>query len=438
MREFLTYGPGIPRYLALWLPLLPLVLAGIAGGRLGRWAGGAVVASTLPTFLLHTPPAGLSPWARWALLAVIEVAVVAWLVAGVRVPPTPAPAQPASPRAAVVVLLVALTLAVRVPLAWVDPGIGGFARASSIAAGQLLAGENPYTRTNPRADADTYQYPAASLLVHTAFVAVLPGRAWGEELLDVRAVLWATDVTAVVLLAAAGSRLGGRRAGTAAALLYAVHPTLVRESAIVVANDLILALAAAAAAVAAVRGRRLLAGLLVGLAISVKPAALVLVPVLLLAQGVSAAALAGVTALALQVPFLLLPSPGLHGLAGMAEPVARPEPLQLLVMSVWYPLHATTGGGPALDVAAAVGVVAALVTATWAGWRLRRSSQVPPVAVCAAYALPLLVAVVLAPVQRHNYQGWYLTPFLLAAGLTADPPSTRATDTALAPRQAPA
>ncbi|HEX2029403.1 MAG TPA: glycosyltransferase 87 family protein, partial [Nitriliruptorales bacterium] len=390
---------------------------------------------TAPTVTAH--PAACAA-GRWALLAAVELAVVAWLVAHVRGRPGPAPAQPAPPRAAVVVLLVTLTLAVRVPLAWLDPGIGAFARASGIAAQQLLAGENPYTRVNPRADAGTYQYPAASLLVHTAFVAVLPGRAWGEDLLDVRAVLWATDVAAVVLLAAAGSRLGGRRAGTAAALLYAVHPTLVRESAIVVANDLIVALAAAAAAVAAVNGRRLLAGLLVGLAISVKPAAVVLVPVLLLAQGVFAAGLAGVTAIALQVPFLLLPSPGLHGLVAMAEPVTRPEPLELLIMSVWYPLYAATGGAPPLDVTAAVGVVAALATATWAGWRLRRWSRTPPVAACAAYALPLLVAAVFAPVQRHNYQGWYLTSFLLAASLTTGRATDGATDTSFPPRQDPA
>ena len=418
MRNLFTYGAGIPRYLALWLPLAPLLVAGLVALRVHRGAIVAVLASTIPTFFLHNPPRGAPYALRWLALVGVTLVVLWWLVLRVRDGDDEV-AAPEPMRWPVVLALVALSLAVRVPLAWLDPGVGDFALSSEHAARTLMEGTNPYTVTNPHATYGTYQYPAGTLLAHVPFVALDPGAVLGEEHLGARAVLWVTDAAVVVLLAWAGARAGHARGGLAAAFAYAVHPTVVRESGIVVANDLLLAALVTGVAVALARDRRLLAGVLTGLAVAVKPTALLLVPVVLVAGGWMAAACAVLVPAALQAPFLLWPRPGAYGLRAMAEPVARGEPLAILEYSTWYPLYALRDGAlGAVRFAAVAGLVVATAAAGWAGVALRRGTRT--IARCAAaVAVPFVVAFFTASVQRHNYQDWYLAAFLLAVGLSA-------------------
>ncbi|HWB70630.1 MAG TPA: hypothetical protein VG452_00305 [Egibacteraceae bacterium] len=425
MRGFLTYGPGIPRYVALWLPLTPLLVAALLALRVRRGAVAVVVASTLPTFLLHNPPGRLPFPVRWALLTALLGGLAWWVAARVRGGgPVDGPRPPV--RWPLVLALGVVALLVRVPLAWVDPGVGDFARSSETAARQLLAGANPYTVPNEHTVYGIYQYPAGSLLAHLPFVAVAPRRLLAEPWVGARAALWATEAAAVALLAWAGARLGHARAGVAAAVAYALGPTLVRESAIVVANDLMLALAGTASAVALAAGRPLAAGLLAGLAVSVKPPALLLVPLLLVAAGWRPAALACAVPAVLQAPFLLWPSPGLHGLVAIAEPAARPDPYATVQYSTWWPLYATLGPTrPLLGVVTAAGVVAACAAAVWAGRQLRRRG-ITLARTAAAYALPLLVAFLGASALRTNFQDWYLPLFLLCAAVVGTTPGPAA------------
>jgi hypothetical protein len=455
VREFFLYGAGVPRYVALWLPLFPLLVGGLVVARTRRHVVAAVALSTVPTFFLHNPPYWLGLPLRWGLLVATLGFLVAWLVARVRAPVPRAGAAAADDNAhgervrwPVVVALVGVALALRVPLAWADPGISDFATATETAARQLLAGDNPWTLPNPFATVGTYQYPIATPLWSLPFVAAVPELVLGEAHVGARAAVWAADAAAIAFLAWAAARWGRRHAGELAAFAYAVHPTLVRESGIVVANDLLLALAAAAAAVAVARPqapaaggareRRLLAAALVGVAISIKPAAAVLLPLVLVGVGVRAAAVAAAVPVALQVPFLLYPRPGLWGLAAIAEPLTRPEPAVILELSSWWPAYALFGGSPALlEVLGTIAVVTGFAVAAWAGWQLRRRGADVQRA-SAAVALALLVPFVLATVQRTNYQDWYLTSFLLCAALagTARPaprvPNAAADDASLA------
>lgn len=419
MEDLFTYPPGIPRYLALWLPLVPVLVAGLwwAGA---RWVTiGAVVASTLPAFVLHVPSA--PPWphvTRWALLVGSEAVVLLWLVRQVR-----RPAQLGSPdRVGVPPLLasglVALALVVRVPLAWVDPGISDIPVSTETAVTQLFDGTNPYTVDNPDTHLGRYQYPAGTLLSHAPFVLAVPDTVVGEEHVGVRAAIWTTEVLAVLLLLWAGTRLASRRAGAAAAFAYAVHPTLVRDAGIVVANDLLVGAAVAGSAYAFVRRRGTVAGSLLGFAIAVKPSAAVLLPLVLVADGLRPAAWAVAVPAALQAPFLLWPRPGLHGVHAMLEPAARDDAFGVLRSSAWWPWYAATGGRPwAVTVAAVVGLLAALALAAWVGRRLRRDRA--PVAVAAGFAAPLMAVFLLASVQRINYGDWALTAMMLAVGLVS-------------------
>lgn len=429
MEELFTYGPGIPRYLALWLPLTPVMVAGL------RWAGvrwsmiAVVVATTLPTFGLHIPSTpGWPQLARYALFVGGELVLLAWLIrlAAARGPGELADELPGGrtgDRAAgdafpavAAITLVALGLLLRIPLAWVDPGIGDFARASETAAAELLRGVNPYTVANPHTTFGTYQYPAGTLLFHVPFVAALPASVLGEAWFAARAAVWAAEAVAIVLLVWAGTRIAGPRAGTIAGFAYAVHPTIVRESGIVVANDLLLAVLVTAAAYAAVRRHPAVVGVLVGLAIAVKPAAAVLLPLVLVAHGGASAGWALAVPALLQAPFLLWPRPGLHGIRAILEPAARDDPFGVLRSSTFWPWYAATDGRLwSVSAAAAVGLAAALAAAWWVGRRLREDRD--PALVLAAYALPLTVAFLLASIQRTNYGDWALPTVLLAVGV---------------------
>jgi hypothetical protein len=409
-----TYGPGIPTYLAIWVLLAPPLAVVLLALRMHPATAAVVMATTVPTLFLHNPPSWLPTIVRYLLLCGSLAAPAAWLAVQVRRdgPPDGPPRRVAWPAIAA---LAVLALAVRAPLAWLDPGVSDFAKSTETAARQLLAGQNPYLLVNEYATVGTYQYPVGTVLAVLPFVAALPRQASGQEWLAAHAALWTWEVAAVVLLATGAARLGHARGGLVAATAYALSPTLVRESGIVGANDLILALLVAAAAVALTRDRRLAAAGLVGLAVSVKPPAFVLVPLLLVAAGPVAAAVTVAIPVVLQLPLLLWPAPGWHGLWAMAEPAARLSPPEW-ELSVWWPLYESAGLSPGLVRGVAVtGVAAGVVVAVWGGLCLRAGPSLTRVA--AAMALPLLVVFLLAGTQRHNYQDWYLTSFLLAAGV---------------------
>ncbi len=415
MSELLTYGPGIPRYLALWLPLAPLLIAGLVAAGVHRRVIAVVLASTLPTFALHQPPPSVPSGVLVAGVAAVLCAVGAWLGSRLRASQGATFGARQRASAGAVLALVVLTVALRAPLAWLDPGIGDFGTASELAALQLLAGENPYLQANPYATVGTYQYPAGTILAFVPLATVFPAEFAGESHLGARATLWLIDAAAVALLTLGCARLGVARVGLVAAFAYAVHPTLVRESGIVLANDVLLGIAAAAAALALASRRPLLAAAAIGAAVSVKPSALVLVPLLLAARGWRPAALAVVIPAALQAPFLLLPSPGTHGLAAIAEPVARLEEGLALRLSLWAPLSLVLEPTPdLLRILSVVGVVASAALAWAVGRRLRGGRPTLDRAAVAA-ALPLLAVFALATRWPHNFQDWYLVPLVLAA-----------------------
>jgi Glycosyltransferase family 87 len=416
-----TYGGGIPRYLGMWLVLAPVMVAGLVAFGARRGAVVAAALTTLPS-IARNPPAWLTPpWRAW-LLAAGLVAVAVWLLGRI-VGPGDGGGVGVGGRRAVdwraVVALVGLALALRVPLAWWDPGISQIGTSTEVAARQLLHGHNPYAGPNRLADYGYYQYPAGTLLLHTPLVAVVPRSVAGEQHLGVRATLWLSEALAVAFLAWAGARLGRPRAGLAAAFAYAVGPTLVRESGLTVANDLILALLVAATAVALALDRHRWAAVAAGLAIAVKPPAALLVPLLWAAVGPATAAIAAAIPVALQLPFLLTMAHPVRQLRGIAEPASRSEPLAILrADSLWWPVYRHFGNGTGvLRAIAYAGLAASIALAVWCGRQLRRRGATPGRA-AACVALPLLASYLLAPVQRTNYQDWYLTAFLLCVGLT--------------------
>jgi hypothetical protein len=432
-----TYGPGIPSYFGIWVIATPVLVAGLAALRV-RWSVvGVVVASTLPTLALHNPPEWLAYPLRYAAVVTPVAVVLAWVwwrlwrggseagragasasdeFAGGAGSADAGGSRAKSLRWAVVPMLVVVALGARVPLAWLDPGISDFATSTEVAAEQMLGGQNPYRLPNPNATVGTYQYPIGTVLANAPFVAAAPEAVGGEAHLGTRAAVWATEAAVVALLAWAGWRLTGARVGYAAAFAYAAHPTLIRESGIVVANDLTLGLVVLASAVALALRRRWLAAVCAGLAISIKPSAAVLLPVVLLTGGWGSLLVAAALPAVLQAPWLLWPEPGLAGLGAIAEPTARVDPAAVLRYSTWYPLYAVFDLSPgAVRATAVTGVAASFAVAAWAGLALRRMAT--PIRVTAAYAAPFLVAFLLASVQRTNYQDWYLAPFLLCAVL---------------------
>jgi len=423
LRAFLTYGPGIPRYVALWLPLAPLLLLALRSSGVPWTSVAVVVASTLPTFLRHNPPTAVPHVLLWLAMIALLAGIAGWLVTVLRRPAGDAP--PSEPAAGVrwpaVGLLVLVALAVRVPLAWIDPGISDIPQASETAARQLLAGQNPYLQPNPYTIVGEYQYPAGSVLAHLPFVAAVPVEAFGERWLGARAAIWTTEALAVVVLALAGARLGRPRAGLGAGLAYALHPTLVREAGLTATNDLMVALGCLGCALLLAQGKPRWAAVALGVAISVKPAALVAVPVVAVAGGLRPAAISLAVPAVLQLPFWLWPTPGLHGLAAIAEPAGRLYEYGVLRGSLWWPLYAAVGPSPGLlRVITVVGVVVALLAAVWAGVRLRDQALPDPTTAAAAVGLPLLVTFALASDWRLTFQGWYL-PCLLAAALMSPP-----------------
>lgn len=443
VRDLLTYGPGVPRYLALWLPLAPLLLVVVRRAGASWGTVGVVALTTVPTLLLHTPPAWLPDPAIAALVVATVAGIAAWLVRRVWAPdagqgPRAAPrsggrhapgsrgappsgrrraAGRSGPRWGAIGVAAVVVLCTRVPLAWLDPGISDLPRASALAAEQLLDGRNPWAEPNPEALIGRYQYPAGTVLAHVPFVGLLPGTVGGEQHVDARAVLWATDLAAVVLLGWGLTRAGHPEAGSLAALAYALHPTLARESGMTVANDVLMAVLVLGAALAIARGRPRLAAVAVGLAISVKPPAAVLVPLLLAVGGPLVAGLAVAVPVALQLPFLLWPTPGLWGLDAMAEPAARATGGGMLARTVWAPLAGVLPPTPGvLRALTVLAVLAGAATAWAAGRRLRAGS--PSVArTCAAVALPLLVTFLASTRWQLNFQDWYLPAFLAAAAV---------------------
>jgi hypothetical protein len=410
IHDIFEYGPGIPRYLGMWVVLTPVLAVALVRARVRPGAVLAVFLSTLPS-LNRNPPSWFGFPLRWFVLTASSAYLVAWLVARVRESPRPAH-QHVPARSLTVAALVALTLALRVPLAWWDPGISQIGTSTERAAHQLLDGRNPYPLPNPDADFGTYQYPAGTLLAHTPLVWAVPDPVAGERHIGLRATLWSTDAAATALLTTAVGPLAG--------FVYAVHPTLVRESGLTVANDVLLALFVAAAAIALSRRRTIAAGVLAGLAISIKPAAVFVVPVLLVAVGWLPALVSVAVPALLQVPFLLWQSPGLHPFRGLLEPATRNEPLVVLRESTWYPLYRAVGHSDGVrSLVALAGIAIAGVVALWAGRELRRRGVTLSRA-AAALALPLLVSYALAGTPRTNYQDWYLTAFVIAVALDRD------------------
>src|SRR5947207_2525091 len=133
---------------------------------------------------------------RWALTTAALAFMVVWLVARVQVDRS-GDGPPAAVDRRAVLALVALALALRVPLAWWDPGISDIPRSTEVAARQLLNGHNPYVERNSPSVIDRYQYPAGTLLVHTPLVAIVPRSVFGEEHVGARATLWVTEAVAV-------------------------------------------------------------------------------------------------------------------------------------------------------------------------------------------------------------------------------------------------
>jgi hypothetical protein len=430
VRTLFSYGDGIPRYLGIWMVTTPVLVLGLRRFGVPRAAVAVVFLTTLPS-LSRNPPWWFEVPARLWILGAACIAITAWLVQQIR-------ASRDSERPDVAnrelvergvdwrwaVGLAALALALRVPLAWWDPGISDIPTSTEIAAEQLLDGDNPYTLPNPDTQVGHYQYPAGSILAHLPFVALQPDRLFGEEHVGVRVAIWFNEAVTVVLLLWAGALVGRSRAGQAAAFAYAMHPVLLREAGQTVANDLILATLVLGAAVALARRRPMLGAVLVGLAISVKPVVVAALPVVLVAVGWQAAAAAVLVAVGVQLPFLLFPTPGTHGLRWILEPVGRAEIAPVLrANSLWWPVYLVVGtSAAAIKTASRASLALCLAAAAWAGWQLRRT-ELTLERLAAAFALPLFLAWATASMQRTNYQCWYLAPFLLAVGLrVAEPP----------------
>lgn len=445
MADLLTYGGGIPplcRDLAAALPVLLLAL--ITAGA-GRRAIALLTLATIPTLFLHFAalPVTLPFAVTWLGTVGSLVCIGAVLVAVLRGPQGPVvrrPADAVEPSAGwsvrpvpAAVAVVAFALGLRAVLAWIEPGISDIPQASEHAARQLLAGSNPYVAANPYTVAGIYQYPAGSLLWHLPFVAVIgEGAIAGETFLAARAAAWAVDVGVVAVLAAGGVAAvrgaSARQAGSGnaavpavaflPAVVYTLHPTLIRETGLTAANDVLMGVAVAACAWLLWRGHHLGAAIALGLAVAVKPPAVVLVGVLLLVSGWRRVLQAGLVAAALQVPFLLWPDVGLHGLAAIAEPTARAADGYLVLRaSTWWPVYAAAGTPDWLvSGLGAVAALAGLAVAAWTGWTVARRDGGPDTYL-AAVALPLLLLFLLAPGWRVSFQAWMLPAVLLAVAL---------------------
>jgi hypothetical protein len=210
--------------------------------------------------------------------------------------------------------------------------------------------------------------------------------------------------------------------------MYALCAPLVRDSGLSTANDLLLALFVLLAVAALAERRSRLAGVAVGLAIAVKPPAVLLLPLLLPAAGLVPALIAAAVPALLQAPLLLWQAPGWKELEAFAEPAGRSDGELFLAHSLWYPVFPFLGSSPGvLKVLALLGIVVAAGAAWWAGRRLR-APQLSLPHVAAAVCLPLFVVFALAPVPRLNYQDWYIPPLLLAlahAGTRSRPEARR-------------
>lgn len=408
-----TYGPGIPRYIGLWLVLTPLAVAVLVAGRV-RWVAVAVfVAITLP-WLAAGPLPFLTPAVRFVLVTASMLLLIGWTIRRVAKPAADAGARRREPVPwKALGALAVLTVAVRAPLAWIDPGISSIGLSTEHAVRELLSGVNPYAEPNPHADFGTYQYPVGTILANLPLVALMPTEVLGEQHLGIRMTSWLVDVLNVAVLVIASARWGRARAGVVAGAAYALCAPLVRDSGLSTANDLLLALFVLLAVFAIAERRMPLAALAVGLAIAVKPPAVLLLPLLVGVAGVVPALLAAAIPALLQAPLLIWQAPGWKEIEALAEPAGRSDGTDFLANSVWYPLLAVVGDDPGvLRILAVVGILSAGVAACWAGLRLRRDSR-DLTTVAAAAALPLLVVFALAPVPRLNYEDWYAPALIL-------------------------
>jgi hypothetical protein len=315
-----------------------------------------------------------------------------------------------------VLLLVAAAVAIRGVWAWVDPGIADIPQASEYAARQVLAGVNPYVDANPYTYAPVYQYPAGTILWHLPFVALVPDSVvLGESFMAARVAAWAMDALAVGLLCLAGWAASGRnRTVPVLSLLppavYGLNATLVREVGLTGANDVLMAVLVATSVWLLADGHRpSMAALLWGLAVAVKLPALVLAPLFLGRARWRPVVLAGGVALALQVPFFVFPHLGLHGLAALAEPAARPDPYVVMQNSVWWPVYAVRGVEPWLVSTLGRGVVlVGLAITAWGAWSVRRLRPGPALRerLLAVAGVSLVAMFLLAPQWRVNFQSW--------------------------------
>jgi hypothetical protein len=441
--DLVEYGAGVPRYWAVWALLLPGVVWAARRLALPRPALALLVATTLPTLAMHFAgaPADLPFPVRWAgsVAALAAIGVLAWRARDAAGAESAAAVRrgPAVPLVVGVLALVLAAVGVRAGLMRWDPGQSDISASSEEAARQLLDGRNPYVEENPFTIAPVYQYPAGTLLSYVPFTAAIgPDPVGGEGFLAARAATWAVDVAVVLALVAAGVRaatgrpaLRGGRVPLGALLpaaAYALHPAIARETGLTGANDVLMGVAVAAFGwVLAVGGSTAAAAAALGLAIAVKPPALVLLPLLWRLRGLRAAAAAAAVPALLQLPFALWPEPQLGGLLAILEPAVRvSDGYDVVRFSLWWPLYAVAGlPEPLLRGLGVVAAGAAGLLALVLGQRLRPAGDRGPGAAhpplggpaLAAACLPVLVVFLLAPAWRVNFLGWSTVPAVLLA-----------------------
>lgn len=436
IHDLFFYGAGVPRYGLLWLLVTPVMtaLAHAAGLRGRRLA--LLLATTLPTFGLHFAAVpGLTSFpVRWAITVASLSGMVVLLVDVVRngLPPTAPPREwarrhvPAIPAMFVIVLG---AVAIRAVWAWVDPGIADIPQASEYAARQVLAGLNPYVEANPYTYAPVYQYPAGTILWHLPFVALVPdGVVLGETFVAARMAAWAMDALGAGLLCAGGWVASGRGRtlpilALLPAALYGLNATLVREVGLTGANDVLMGvLSALAVGLLAANRQPTLAAVCWGLAVAVKPPALVLFPIVAFVAGWRRVLLAGAVAAGLQLPFLLWPRPGLHGLGAILEPALRNDSFDVVRNSAWWPAYVLAGAeGRLASVLSHVPVLAGFAAAgSGCAWVMRMSQRPwrdEVERLMAVTALALTVLVLLAPGWRNNFQAWPIPAAIAVAAI---------------------
>ena len=436
IRDLLFYGAGVPRFVFIWLLVTPAMIwlaraAGLRGRRLAL-----LVATTLPTFGLHSAAVpGLTSFpVQWAITTLSLGALATMLLRVVThgLPPVgPCTSTWLQRRVSYLPALttvVLLGVVLRAVWTWIDPGIADIPQASEFAARQVLAGLNPYVEPNPFTYTPVYQYTAGTISWHLPFVAAIPdGRVMGETFMAARLSAWAMDALAMAAIGIAGWLAVGRPERVPViclvpAALYALNATMIREVGLTAANDVLMAVLSAIAVGLLSTGRnRRSAAACWGLAVSVKLPALALAPIFVAVAGIRPVLLAGCTALALQTPFFLWPTVGLHGLDAILEPALRNDSYDVVRRSVWWPLYGLLAAQGRLAsvlsyVPLSVGTSIAVlgVRSLTNGRRGRRAVQEGE-RLLALAALTLTSLVLLAPGWRNNFQSWPLPLAVLVA-----------------------